>query len=160
MKKSIFSFVVLFLSFQAIGAESLKCYAFMGVNYKTRNFDGQIIEIDDTTKVIFDETVSIANHRARIVNGNAQFQYDADYNGKYFRLELTDKTNGQIGTYSGPSASFVEGVDTSLFIDSGKDSTLKVSWDDVERKMGDVISDTLRVKYTTVQCNKIVDKKK
>lgn len=158
MTKLIINFITLSLvsivsfSHQAMATEALRCYAFFGVKYKTSNLDSQQIEIEDSTKVILEQTTPVVNQKARLVMENDQIRYDADYDGKYFRLELTDKTNGQSSHFFGPSSSFADGVDTCLFFDLAKDSALKASWDDLENKIGDVFPDSLQVTYATVQC--------
>ncbi len=156
LAKSIISIGILLTSLNLFAeTPALKCYAFMGVNYKTLDYNGWEHEVDDNTKLMFENTTPIVNGGADIVLGNNNFIYDAHLASDYFRLELTDKTNGQSSEYFGPSSSFETGVDTVVFMKPANGSGVKPSWDDLENKIGDVVVDSLKLRYLTVQCNKI-----
>lgn len=157
--KSALTFMIAVLSIlsnKALADEALYCYTFYGVTYKTLDNEGKVQLNQATTNIMLESTTPLISDGADVNMHNDQLAYAIQLNGTLkdiLRLELTDLTNGQKTNYWGPSKSFMDGVDTCIFLDPAKDSTLKVSWSDLEYPTTDPNASELKVVYTTVQCN-------
>lgn len=148
--------IFLILASSAFAGDALKCYTFYGVTYKTLDNEGNVQINQATTNVMNETTTPLVNDGADVNMQDNQLAYAVQLNGTLkdiLRLELTDLTNGQKTNYWGPSKSFMDGIDTCIFLDPSKDSKLKVSFDDLEFPTGDPNASELKVAYTTVQCD-------
>ena len=152
--------ILMILACNAFAGDALKCYTFYGVTYKTLDYEGKIQVNQGSTNVMNESVTPLVSEGADVKIHDDQIAYDVQLNGTLkdiLRLELTDLTNGQKTNYWGPSKSFMDGIDTCIFLDPSKDSKLKISWNDLEFPTGDPNASELQVVYATVQCDIVHD---